>query len=407
MMGQAGSIESARLEWADAAREMLLDASVTYLNNAAMGPNPRSVFDRVTVLRRRLAEQPTDFQLRELPSLLWSSRECLASFVGAQPHRLIFTSNVSVAINLVASSVQLASPGEILLSDHEYETMTWCWQRAAQRLGLVIRHFAIPPLARDAGEVVDAVIRAVTPRTRLLFFSHVVSSTGVVLPAKELCEEARGRGIVSVVDGAQAPGLLDLDLTTIPCDFYAGSGHKWLLGPTGTGFLYLGSEGEPRIEPLVVSWGYLPSGALSHPHVRTSDGTGSRWRRFECEGTRDLCPWLVVPEVIDFQTKLRQSDVHARMRGLISRARECLSALGLVPAIPAHSALSSNGMLGFILPASVDSTLLGRALWDQFGIEVSVVKWSDAALLRVSTHFYNTEADLERLAHALEWLLAR
>src|SRR6185436_7435967 len=146
---------------------------------------------------------------------------------------------VSAAINLVASGLPLESPGEVLMTDHEYGSMVWCWERAAARRGLSIRTFPLPTMASDPGLIVEAAVAAMTPRTRLFFFSHVLSPTGLVLPAKELCAEARRRGIITVVDGAHAPAMIPLDLDDIGADFYGANCHKWLLAPTGAGFLHL------------------------------------------------------------------------------------------------------------------------------------------------------------------------
>src|SRR5262249_24543290 len=148
---------------------------------------------------------PMDFLVRWVPPLLWEARARLADFLGGNPRRLVFTANVTASINLLASSLRLAGPGEVLLTDHEYGAMHWCWERAAQRQGLTVRTFALPILPADPAEVVEAACAAMTERTRLFFFSHVLSPTGMVLPARELCTVARERGILTVVDGAHAP----------------------------------------------------------------------------------------------------------------------------------------------------------------------------------------------------------
>src|SRR5258708_7260004 len=208
---------------------MLLEPSVTNLNTGSFGPLPRTVFERVTTLRQHLAAEPMDFLVRAVPELLWCARASLAQFLGADPHRLIFTLNVTASVNMVASSLTLSSPGEILVTDHEYGAMHWCWERAAQRMGLTIRTFPLPILADTPQQVIDACLAALNSRTRLLFFSHVISPTGMVLPARELCAEARRRGVLTVVDGAHAPAMLPLDLDEIGADFYGANCHKWLL----------------------------------------------------------------------------------------------------------------------------------------------------------------------------------
>src|SRR5262245_8503428 len=243
-------------DWSAARAAMMLDPGVTNLNSGSYGPVPRVVFERATDLRRQLAAGPVDFFVRRAPPLLWRARTRLAEFLGGDVRRLMFTANVSCAINLVASSLSAAGTGEVLLTDHEYLAMHWCWERAARRLGLVLRTFPLPTMARTPGEIVEAAVRAMTPRTRIFFFSHVLSPTGLVLPAKELCAEARRRGILTVVDGAHATAVLTLNVAEVAADFYAGNAHKWLLAPSGAGFLCIGPGMEDRLVPLHVSWGW-------------------------------------------------------------------------------------------------------------------------------------------------------
>jgi isopenicillin-N epimerase len=361
------------------------------------------VFEKVTALRRRLAEEPMDFLLRQTPPLLWQARERLAQFVGGVPHQLVFMANVSAAINLVASSLRLAAPGEILLTDHEYGAMHWCWERAAQRQGLTVRTFPLPPLPGDPEEIVAAARAAKSERTRLLFFSHVLSPTGMVLPARELCAEARRRGIVTVIDGAHAPAMIPLDLTALGCDFYGANCHKWLLAPTGTGFLYLGTRKEDRLQPLQVSWGYHFSRAGADE--RDDFGSTARLRAFEFEGTRDPCPWLTVPTAIDFQTSLGWERIHARRAELTAYVRECLTTeLGLSLATPAHPALH-GAMTAFALPKDVEAAELRRHLWERYRLEVPIIERPKGLLVRVSTWWFNTEEEVDLLTRALKELL--
>src|SRR5881227_1707153 len=176
--------------WSEARARMLLDPEVVNLNTGSLGLLPRPVFDYVTELRRRLAEEPMDFLLRAAPPLLWQARSRLADFLGADPRRLVFTANVTAAVNLVASSLCLEAPGEVLMTDHEYGAMQWAWERAAQRQGLTVRTFPLPTMAAEPDEVVAAAEAALTDTTRLLFFSHVLSPTGMILPARALCAAA-------------------------------------------------------------------------------------------------------------------------------------------------------------------------------------------------------------------------
>src|SRR5438132_1411650 len=303
-----------QVSWSEARAQMLLDPKVANLNTGSFGPLPRVVFDQVTKLRHRLAEEPMDFLVRQVPPLLWQARERLAHYLGGDPYRFVFTTNVTAAINTVAASLRLAAPGEILLTDHEYGAMHWCWERAAQRQGLTLRTFRLPVMAKSPEEIVNAASAAFTANTRLLFFSHVLSPTGLVLPARELCAEARRHGIISVIDGAHAPGMIPLDLDQINADYYGGNCHKWILAPTGSGFLYFAPGCADRLQPLQVSWGW-------HHDTRRLDerdefGSTPRLRHYESEGVRDPSPWLAVPTALDFQTKFGLERIRARIEEL-------------------------------------------------------------------------------------------
>jgi isopenicillin-N epimerase len=395
---------AADLSWPAARARMLLGPDVANLNTGSFGPLPRCVFERVTELRRRLAEEPMDFLLRQVPPLLWEARERLARFLGGDARRLVFTANVSASINLIASSLCLPSPGEVLLTDHEYGAMHWCWERAARRQALTVRTFPLPALAEHPGEIVEAACAAMTPRTRLFFFSHVLSPTGMVLPARALCAEARRRGILTVVDGAHAPAFVPLSVDEVGADFYGGNCHKWLLAPTGSGFLYLGGGNEDRLQPLQVSWGWQADPKLC-PDDPDEFGSTPRLRRLEFEGTRDVCPWLAVPEAIAFQAGLGWERVRGRMRALAGYVRRRLTGRwGLTAATPEHPELC-GALTAFRLPDGADAAALRQGLWERFRVEAPVVERPDRLLIRASTHFYNTEDEVDRLAAALGELL--
>jgi isopenicillin-N epimerase len=388
--------------WAAARAAMLLDPTATNLNTGSFGPLPRAVFDRVTALRRRLAEEPMDLLVRQLPSLLWEARTRLAAFLGAEARRLIFTANVSAAVNIVASGLTLSAPGEILLTDHEYGAMHWCWERAAQRQGLTLRTFRLPILAEHPEEILAAFRAALSQHTRLVFFSHVLSPTGLVLPTKEMCQEAKRRGAITVVDGAHAPAMLPLNLEDIGADFYGGNCHKWLLAPTGAGFLHIGKGNEDRLQPLQVSWGWRPD--RTKMDERDEFGSTPRLRFYEFEGTRDLCPWLAVPAAIDFQDQLGFEAIRQRNESLVRFTRERLGGVsGLSLATPLDPRLHGF-MTAFRLPKNVNAPTWRKRLWEEFRIEVPIVERPEGLLLRVSTHFYNTTEEIDCLEKAVRKL---
>lgn len=395
-------------DWTAARAAVMLDPAVTMLNAGSFGPVPHAVFARATELRRHLAAGPTNFLVRTVPPLLWAARERAAAFLGTRPERFVFTANVSAAINLVASGLPPVAPGgEVLMTDHEYGCMVWVWERFAARRGLTLRTFPLPTMATDPAEIVAAAEAAFTDRTRLFFFSHVLSPTGLVLPAAELCAAARRRGILTVVDGAHAPGMLPLDLSAVNADYYAANLHKWVLAPTGAGFLAIGDGNEDRLEPLHVSWGYKVDaypigepGRSASPDARDAFGSTPRTRFLEFEGTRDPCPWLVVPDALDFQAALGWENTRARAAELGAYTRRVVP---LPPATPAAPGMSGT-MTAFTLPAGTDAVALRRALWER-RVEIPVIERPDCLLLRVSHPFFTTETEIDRLAEVLREVL--
>jgi isopenicillin-N epimerase len=388
----------ARNGWPGARAAMMIDPTATYLNTGSYAPMPRVVFERVTGLRRQLAAEPVDFLWRQSPELLWHARERLAGFVRTVPERLIFTVNVTAALNLVAAALRLASPGEILLTDHEYGSMRHVWERAAQRQGLSLRTVPLPATPAAPDEIVDAVVAAFRETTRLLFVSHVLYTTGMVMPVQALCAAARRHGILSVIDGAHAPGMVPVDLQAMGCDFYGANCHKWLLAPIGAGFLHVAPGLEDRLQPLMVSWGWHYD--RGRAHERDEFGSTPWLRSFEFEGTRDPSAWLTVPTAIAFHESWNPGCIRSRHHELSDHVRRVLHGLtDLQLVTPEHPELR-GALTAFRLPPC-DLAGLRRTLWEQFRVEVPIVEQTHGNYLRVATHFYNTEEDIDRLKLAL------
>jgi isopenicillin-N epimerase len=199
--------------------------------------------------------------------------------------------------------------------------------------------------------------------------------------------------------------MVPLDLDALECDFYGGNCHKWLLAPTGSGFLYLGKGGAERLQPLQVSWGWHHDRARADE--RDEYGATPRLRAFEFEGTRDPCPWLCVPTAIDFQSALGWKRIRERIVELVRFVRAQLSdQVGLRLTTPTDSTLH-GAITAFRLPAGTHSPALRRSLWEEHRIEVPIIDRPEGPLLRVSTHFYNTEQEIDRLARALSSLLGK
>jgi isopenicillin-N epimerase len=254
-------------DWRRLRREFLIPDERVYLNVGTLGVQPRVVVDAVVEHTRRVAES--------LPAgVAWDALAAAAArLLGCDGAGLVFTRNTTESMNVVAAGLALGPGDEVVTTDHEHIGGLCCWQMLAARRGVALRTVALPHGAQDATQAYDAITAALSPRTRVLSVSHVLFTNGLVLPVEALAAECRRRGILFVVDGAHPPGLMPVDIAAIDPDFYAGSPHKWLLAPQGTGFLWLREEWRTRLWPLVASggWDDLSLGAHRFNHVGTLD----------------------------------------------------------------------------------------------------------------------------------------
>jgi isopenicillin-N epimerase len=391
--------EMASIDWDSIRAQMLLAPGVAYLNTGSYGIVARSVFARVTELRRQLQMNPVDFLWRRGGDLLWNARCKLAAFIQAEPKQVIFTDNVTTAMNLVAASLRLPAPGDILMSDHEYGAVRFAWERAAQFQGLSLKYTTLPILPSSPDEVIAAFAKAMTNATRVLFLSHVLYTTGMVLPLRAICAEARRRGILTVVDAAHALGMVPINVQELGCDFYGANLHKWLLAPVGAGFLSVRPGLEDRLLPLTASWGWHVDRDKA---FERDDFGGTPWlRSFEFAGSRDITPWLVVPDAIAFQEQIGLDAIRSRQRELSECARAKLtSRAGLELATPAHPEL--RGAIAAFCLTRGDPHAVRKVLWERHQIEINMIEHAAGPWLRVSTHFYNTEAEIELLASSMK-----
>jgi isopenicillin-N epimerase len=348
-------------------RLFLLDPAVVFLNHGSFGACPRPVFDVYQSFQRELERQPVEFLGRErrFPKLLDAARVRLAAYIGAESANLVFATNTSAALNGAIRSLALQPGDEVLLGDEEYGGLQILWELVTSRAGAKL-------VRRPLDELEPG------PRTRVVFCSHIEWTSGRVNDVARLCAAARAAGAVSIVDGAHAPGQLELDLESIGADVYAGNCHKWLCAPKGAAFLYARPDAQAWILPPVVSWDWAEGAPFAQTHS---------W-----QGTRDPAASLAVPAAIDFQEEHDWPAVRTRCRALLERLRAHL------PFEPLTDRFVQ--MLGFQLPAGVDGEALKRRLYERHRIEVPIVETATGWAMRVSAQAYNDESDMDALVAA-------
>lgn len=376
--------------------EFLLDPKVIYLNHGSFGATPKPVFDVYQRWQRELERQPTEFLDRRHDRLMQSARAALAEYLHARPDDLVYTQNVTEAINIVAHSLSLGVGDEVLTTDHEYGACDRAWRFLSKKRGFsYIRRPVRVPLT-TIGELVDDFWEGVTPRTRAIFISHITSPTAILFPVAKICGRARLAGILTIVDGAHAPGQIAIDLPAIDADFYGGNLHKWLCAPKGAGFLYARPELQRLLEPLVVSWGYEPETPSGSPFIDLH-----QWW-----GTRDIAAFLAVPSAIRFQEERRWDHVRGECHDLLRAALQGVVEITGLPTFYSDDSWYAQ-MATAPLPPGVDVAAMKSRLYDEFRVEVPLMNWNGWKLIRFSLQAYNTASDVEHLLSALKHLNTR
>jgi isopenicillin-N epimerase len=385
------------------ARLWSLDPAVAFLNHGSFGACPRAVLETQQHLRDRMEENPVRFLKRDLEGLLTDARERLATFLGADSRSLVFVRNTTSGINAVLRSVELKPGDELLITDHAYRAIQNAAEFVAARRGARLVSVRIPYPLNSPEQVVEAVLRQVTDKTRLAILDHVTCLSGLLFPIERLVHELDRRGVDTVVDGAHAPGMVPLHLADLGASYYVGNCHKWLCAPKGSAFLHVRADRQSVLHPLVIS-----HGPGDHPKTSRSPFQLS----FDWTGTDDPTPWLTIPHALQYLAKLLPGGwpaIMARNQALALEARELVCrALNVEPPCPDEMV----GSLASVLLPDAGAVKLGEpfthdplqaALFDRYRIEVVVVVWPTPRrrLLRLSAHLYNIRAQYLRLAEAL------
>jgi isopenicillin-N epimerase len=370
--------------------QFLLDPNIVFLNHGSFGATPKPVFEIYQTWQRELERQPVEFLDRRFAERMADTRAALGNYLGAQPDDLVYVTNATVGVNIVARSLELGPGDEVLTTDHEYGACDRAWRFLSKKRVFTYKHQPIPVPIKNTDDFVEQLWQGVTSQTRVIFFSHITSPTAIIFPVVDVCRRAREQGILTVVDGAHVPGQIPLNLEEIGADFYTGNLHKWLCTPKGAGFLYARPEGQNMLEPLVVSWGWESE----------KPGPSKFIDQHEWWGTRDISAFLSVPAAIRFQKENDWDKVRFDCHSLAVQAEKRIRALTGLPSQYADDAWYAQ-MVAAPLPTETDIVTLKTRLYDAYRIEVPFVEWNDRKLIRVSVQGYNTQADIDRLLEAL------
>lgn len=364
------------------------EPGLTYLNTASLGPTPRSVRAVMEGAWDQLERNPVYEAYGDGPLNLAAdrARAQLAAFLGCGADELLVTRSTTDAMNVLASGMKLGAGDRVLTTDQEHEGATYCWTNLARRRGVALDIIPIAPSDRDPTVILERFERAIRPGTRAISVSHVVSATGHLLPVREIAALARSKGVFCVVDGAQAVGQVPVEVRAIGCHAYAAAGHKWLMGPKGTGVLWLSPDAADRVQPAQLEDG--------HRFVNNSTGVGC------------LPLAIGLGAAAEAMGRRGMAAVAAHNLALRNLAYEELARTPRLRLASAGPGPMATALVAAYLPDGIDSKAFRLNLLQRHRVVVKMAekRWFNG--FRLSPHLFNDAADVERALHAIRSELA-
>jgi len=372
-------------------QQFLLRDDITYLNFGSFGACPKPVFEKYQQFQLELEQEPVQFITVNGLKYLETAREALGTYLHCHKDDLVYVTNPSYAVNAVAKSFDLKAGDEILTTNLEYGACDKAWEYYCKQTGAVYvkQHITLPIQSKE--EFVAEFFKGVSNNTKLVFISHITSTTGLRLPVEEICAAAKEKGILTFVDGAHAPGQIPLNLMDSPFDMYTGACHKWMMTPKGSSFLYVKKELQHMVDPLVVSWGY---DALFPSHSTFLD-------YHQMNGSRDYSAFLTIPAAIQFMAEHDWPQVAADCRKLVQQnAAPFCELLDANPLAPIN-----DDFILQLLSAEIkapEPEKLYRHFFGNYKIEIPVMRHGDKVYLRYSINAFNSQQDLDTLFAAIK-----
>jgi selenocysteine lyase/cysteine desulfurase len=371
------------VDWEAVRSRFAFEESAVPMNAGNLCPMPISIAERVAELTRDIDVDCSHQNRAKYADLLEAARSKVARQIGASADEIALVRNTSEGNNLVNSGLSLREGDEVLVWDENHPTNNVAWDVRAARLGLRVQRLSVVD-PRDVGHIVEMFRRALRPRTRVLAVTLCSNVSGLRLPIRELCDLAHSRGIFVHVDGAQAWGVIDLDLHSLGCDSFTASSHKWFMGPREVGLLYVREDRIPHLWPLGVGVGWGDDAE--------ADPVGAR--RFETLGQRDDAAITAIGDTADFHQELGTHRVARRVASLARQTKLGMLEAGYELVTPMSEELSAGVCIARV--AGERRREVFDALYRDFG-----VAGSTAGGLRLCPHVYNTEAHVERAIRGL------
>ena len=380
--------------WTLLREQFPIDKNIIYLNNGTMGPSPFPVIEKV-----KKEIDNSNFSVH-YGGGKHEAMECLARFIGAQSGEIALTHNVTEGINIVCWGVKLKKGDEVIITSHEHvgNALPWLYRSTIDKFKLVVID-----LAPTAADTLANIKKAITKKTKVIAVPHIPCTIGQVLPVKEICELAKQKGIFSFIDGAHGPGMLDLNLKDMGCDAYASCCHKWLLGPNGTGFVYVKKEKLDQVQTKFVG-GYSSKewDLLKKPPF--FEGLVEDAHRYHY-GTQSAALYFGIAEAVDFHEKIGKAKIAQRIKFLANYLQAGLMDMGKekVHMLTPTESISKAGVISFRPVKGIYNDVVNECR--RSNIILRAVPENNVNCIRVSTHIYNSTDEIDALLKKLKTLL--
>ena len=381
--------------------KFLLDPEITFLNHGSYGSCPKPVFEVYQKYQTDLESHPIKFMQEDVYKLLEISRESLSHYVNCDKDDLIFVTNPTQAVGTVIHNILINSNDEVLSTNLEYGSCDRMWTYDADQKGYKYIQAEINLPIEDKETFLNQFWSYASDQTKYVFISQITSTTGMILPIPEIVAEAKKRGIKTIIDGAHVPAHIPLDIKELDPDYYTGALHKWLCCPKGSSFLYVKKEKQDGIQPMLKSWGWGEEYEKFKSSVQLH--SPSRFINvFQWQGTRDMSTFFTVPEAIQFQEEHDWDSVRSRSINMVIEARNRINEITKLPKICPDNWL---GQMATILFPIDDTVAFKKTLYNDYQIEMPVMRHIEHTAFRISIQGYNSEADIDHLINALEELI--
>ncbi len=376
------SSESYHLTGLVPARDFMFESGLAYLNTGSLGATPRVVMNSAIDAWKKIELSPTVNAYGVMEELMEAVRGKAAAILGCKLDEIVLTRSTTDGMNSLAQSIGLQNGDRILTTDQEHPGGRSAWDFMARKHGVIIDVIPIPPGENSAKAIIERFSNAIQEKTKVFVFSHLLSSTGLRMPVKELTDLARSHGCLSVIDGAQAIGGIQVDVKSLGCDVYVTSGHKWLLGPMGTGLLYLSETLGKKVDPICLQ--------------------GGRHAYSDSSGVCNIPGVIGLGSAIDYVNRIGLKTIEDHNIELRNKLYNTVAGIAKLSVMSPPPGALASPMVTYRLPDSFESRAFSKTLLSKHNLSVKTVPkvWMNGH--RISTHLYNSEQDIERLVDALK-----